>query len=478
MENKQEKTRVLLVGVNVNSDPDFESGLIELASLAQACDMEVVGIETQNVAQVNTGVYVGKGKVEEIKAVAHMLEADMVIFDNSLSPMQLRNLNEIIERPVIDRTNLILEIFSTRARTREAQIQVETARLQYELPRLAGLGQVLSRQGGGTGGGFANKGAGEKKLELDRRKIRHRISELKKELKEVEKNRATQRKRRLSQGIPLVSLVGYTNAGKSTLMNALIERYDETEQEASMTVTDPRSSEESGMTMTDPEDRVEAAMPAAARKDRPEKKERKSRKVFVEDMLFATLDTTVRKISLPDRKEFLLSDTVGFINKLPHNLVESFRSTLEEVKYADLLLEVVDYSDENYEEQMAVTAETLRELGAETIPCIHVFNKCDLVKREAPDRVPWNLPHKGRNCIYMAAGQQVGLEELISMISEVIFGDYVECVMLIPYDQGGLVSYFNDNASILETEYLAEGTRIHMQCMLKDLQKYKQYVLI
>ena len=491
MDNKQEKTRVLLVGVNVNNDPDFESDLRELASLARACDMEVVGIETQNVAQVNTGVYVGKGKADEIKAVAHMLEADMVVFDNSLSPMQLRNLNEIMERPVIDRTNLILEIFSTRARTREAQIQVETARLQYELPRLAGLGQVLSRQGGGTGGGFANKGAGEKKLELDRRKIRHRISELKKELKEVEKNRATQRKRRLSQGIPLVSLVGYTNAGKSTLMNALIERYDETEQEAAMTMTDPGRKAETALIMNDPEGRagVAGSLPPqttgketdgkpADQRDRQRGKERKSRKVFVEDMLFATLDTTVRKISLPDKKEFLLSDTVGFIHKLPHNLVESFRSTLEEVKYADLLLEVVDYSDENYEEQMAVTAQTLRELGAETIPCIHVFNKCDLVKREAPDRVPWDLPHKGHNCIYMAAGQQLGLEELVSMISEVIFGDYVECVMLIPYDRGGLVSYFNENASVLETEYLAEGTRIHMQCQLKDLQKYKQYVLL
>lgn len=455
MEKNQERTKVLLVGVNVNSDPDFESGLEELASLAEACDMEVVGVETQNVAQVNTGVYVGKGKVDEIKAVAHMLEADMVVFDNSLSPMQLRNLNEIIERPVIDRTNLILEIFSTRARTREAQIQVETARLQYELPRLAGLGQVLSRQGGGSGGGFANKGAGEKKLELDRRKIRHRISELKKELKEVEKNRATQRKRRLSQGIPLVSLVGYTNAGKSTLMNALIERYDLTEQVTGQAGTDL--------------DQSQAGL---------EKKDRKSRKVFVEDMLFATLDTTVRKISLPDKKEFLLSDTVGFINKLPHNLVESFRSTLEEVKYADLLIEVVDYSDHKYEEQMAVTAETLRELGAETIPCIHVFNKCDLVEAREPDKVPWSLPHKGHNCIYMAAVRKVGLDQLTDMISEAVFGDYIDCTMLIPYDQGALVSYFNDNATVLETEYLAEGTRIHMQCLLKDLQKYKEYVLL
>ena len=216
----EERTKALLVGVNLNNDPEFETALKELESLAEACNMEVVGVETQNVSQINTGVYVGTGRVEEIKAVAHMMGAEVIIFDNTLSPMQLRNLKDIIERPVFDRTHLILQIFSSRARTREAQIQVETARLQYELPRLTGMGEILSRQGGGSGG-LSNKGAGEKKLELDKRKIRHRISELKKELREVEKNRETQRKRRLVQGIPQVALVGYTNAGKSTLLNML-----------------------------------------------------------------------------------------------------------------------------------------------------------------------------------------------------------------------------------------------------------------
>ena len=224
-----EKIKALLVGVNLNDDPDFENALKELESLAEACDMEVVGVETQNVNQINTGVYVGTGKVDEIKAVAHMLSADVVIFDNTLSPMQLRNLKDIIERPILDRTNLILQIFSSRAQTREAKIQVETARLQYELPRLTGMGEVLSRQGG-TSGGMSNRGAGEKKLELDKRKIRHRISELKKELKVVEKNRETQRKRRLIQGIPQVALVGYTNAGKSTLMNMLLEKYEQKDE--------------------------------------------------------------------------------------------------------------------------------------------------------------------------------------------------------------------------------------------------------
>ena len=418
-----ERTKALLVGVNVSSDPDFETAFAELASLAEACDMEVIGEERQNVAQVNTGVYVGTGKVDEIKAVAHMLEADVVIFDNTLSPMQLRNLTDIIERPVMDRTHLILQIFSSRARTREAQIQVETARLEYELPRLTGLGTVLSRQGGGSGG-LSNKGAGEKKLELDKRKIRHRISELKKELKEVEKIRETQRKRRLTQAIPQVALVGYTNAGKSTLMNAVIDRYENNEE----------------------------------------------KKVEAKDMLFATLDTTVRSIHLPDNREFLLSDTVGFINKLPHNLIQAFRSTLEEVKYADVLLEVIDCSDEHYPEHMAVTKDTLRELGADDIPCIHVFNKCDKTMER--------LPVVRENSIYMAAGKNIGLEELIEMISSRIFRDYVQCTMLIPYTEGCLVSYFNENASVQKTEYLENGTRLTMSCLLKDLQKYKQYVEI
>lgn len=431
----EERTKALLVGVNLNNDPEFETALKELESLAEACNMEVVGVETQNVSQINTGVYVGTGRVEEIKAVAHMMGAEVIIFDNTLSPMQLRNLKDIIERPVFDRTHLILQIFSSRARTREAQIQVETARLQYELPRLTGMGVILSRQGGGSGG-LSNKGAGEKKLELDKRKIRHRISELKKELREVEKNRETQRKRRLVQGIPQVALVGYTNAGKSTLLNAFIDKYEENE----------------------------------------EKKE--DRKVMAKNMLFATLDTTVRKIHLPDKREFLLSDTVGFISKLPHNLVEAFHSTLEEVKFANLLLEVVDYSDEHYMDHMEVTRQTLKELGADEIPCIHVFNKCDIAKANGREDVPAELPHIGKDCIYMAAGQNIGLEELVQLISNHIYQDYVECTMLIPYTEGALVSYFNENATVKETEYEAEGTKIMMSCLLKDLKKYKEYVIL
>ena len=431
-----EKMKVVLVGVNVNNDPEFESGLAELVSLAKACNYEVIDIEKQNVAEVNTGVYVGSGKVDEIKAVVHMLGADAVIFDNTLSPMQIRNLKDIIERPVFDRTHLILQIFSSRAQTREAQIQVQTARLQYELPRLTGMGEFLSRQGGnGGGGGLANKGAGEKKLELARRRIRHRISELKKELKEIEGNRETQRKRRVSKGIPQVALVGYTNAGKSSLMNALIDKYE------------------------------------------PDREKAEARKVKAKDMLFATLDTTVRKISMPDHKEFLLSDTVGFINKLPHNLVQAFHSTLEEVKYADLLIQVIDYSNPRYKEHMEVTLKTLTELGAEKIPMLYVFNKCDLPDGEEDKELP-EIPMVKGDSIYLSVKEGVGLDELVEMIRSKIYHDYVECTMLIPYTEGALISYFNENASIEETEYLAEGTKIKMNCLLKDVQKYKSYVVI
>ena len=435
---EMDKKKALLVGVCVGKNPDFEEGLAELEALAKACDYEVVAVETQNVEKVNTGVYVGKGKVDEIKALCHMLDIEMVIFDNSLSPMQLRNLNQIIERPVMDRTNLILEIFSRRARSREARIQVEVARLKYELPRLTGLGEMLSRQGGGSGGGLANKGAGEKKLELDRRKIRHRISELKKELKEVEQNRTTQRKRRKREGIPRVALVGYTNAGKSTLMNAMIEHF-------------PAADDTAGNL--------------------------EKRKVYVKDMLFATLDTTVRKITLPDGRGFLLSDTVGFVNNLPHDLVEAFHSTLEEAVDADLLLIVADYSDPSFEEEIHVTRQTLRGLGADQVPSILVYNKCDLVREQNPEEFAGGLPKRGHRSIYMAAGAGIGLDELAGIIEEEVYGDYVDCEMLIPYDKGALISYFNENAVVKETKYQEQGTLLSMSCSLKDVQKYKNYIL-
>ena len=423
MEEERKVTeKAFLVGVNIDNDPYFFQSMDELVELVKACQMEVAGRAEQNLPCVNQAFYIGSGKVEEIKAAAQMVHADIIVFDNSLTPSQLRNLQNRLEMTIMDRTNLILEIFSKRAKTREARMQVEIASLQYALPRLIGMGQVLSRQGG-TSGGMSNKGAGEKKLELDRRRISHRISELSRELKQVEKERKTQRKKRQSTGIPLVALVGYTNAGKSTLLNQMVDCYVGEE----------------------------------------------NRKVMAKDMLFATLDTTVRKITPPGRQPFLMSDTVGFIQNLPTHLVKAFRSTLEEIQYADLILHVVDYSDENFKEQMEITKETLKDLGAEQIPCITIFNKADQVLAE--------LPVCLRDKIYLSAREGRGIEELLSMIYDRIFADHKECVMLLPYDQGSLVSYFQKEGMVRELSYEPEGTKIRLQCPVKDYEKYREFVL-
>ena len=364
---EEEKEKVLLVGVETDETEDFERSMEELADLAQACEMQVVGILTQKMSAINKSLYIGTGKVKEVREYAAETGAQAVIFDNTLSPSQVRNLNEELELPILDRTGLILDIFAKRAKTREAVLQVETARLKYLLPRQVGMRDALSRQGGGSGS-MSNKGAGEKKLELDRRKIEHRITELKKELAKVEKQRQTQRKRRGGSGIPQAALVGYTNAGKSTIMNRMVDLYKRDEQ----------------------------------------------KRVLEKDMLFATLETYVRKIELPDRKSFFLADTVGFIHKLPHDLVDAFRSTLEEVKNADLLIQVVDFSDEGFKHQMEVTEQTLRDLGAGDIPMITVYNKADLKGAET-------LPQTGTDKIYMAAGKGIGVRELAGMIREKLY---------------------------------------------------------
>lgn len=413
--------KALLVGVNLDDGTDFAHSMKELESLAEACNMEVVGNVVQNLPNINKGLYIGTGKVAEVKEEAARSEATVVVFDNALSPMQLRNLQQELEIEVIDRTALILDIFSSRAQTREAKMQVEIARLQYMLPRLVGLRTSLGRQGGGSG--LSNKGAGEKKIELDKRRIEHRMSELRKELEIISQERQTQRKQRMQSGIPRVALVGYTNAGKSTLLNVMIEEH----------VGD------------------------------------NSKKVLEKDMLFATLDTTVRKITPKNHKPFLLSDTVGFIERLPHNLIKAFRSTLEEAKYADLLLEVIDFSDENYKEHMKVTEQTLIEIGAEGIPIIYVFNKADLVGI--------SIPAMKEDRIFMSAKSKIGLEELIQLIEEVLFQDYIECDMLLPYSKGNILAILKESADVKQIEYEADGTRIHLNCKKADYNKYEMYVL-
>lgn len=434
--------RALLVGVNLNNGEDYRLSLEELESLAQACDMEVVGVVEQNLPEIHKAFYIGTGKVDEVKEEAENQEADVIIFDNSLSPMQLRNLQDRIGIPVMDRSTLILDIFAKRARSGEAKLQVEVARLQYMLPRLVGLHAALSRQGGASGS-MSNRGAGETKLELDRRVLEHRLSECRRELKEVSSQRQVQRKLRATSGIPRVALVGYTNAGKSTLLNAMLDLY--------------------GVDEIDVEEK----------------------KVMEKDMLFATLDTTVRKIAPENHHAFLLSDTVGFIHKLPHHLVDAFRSTLEEAKEADILLQVVDYSDKHYKEQIAVTERTLKELGAEGIPMIYVYNKADKVSTDelpglvnVDDKTSINkLPIVTADSIYLSAKNKIGMEELIWLIEEKLSGDYKECSMLIPYTDGKAVSYLNENAVVYDMQYKEDGVLIRVNCRVEDYQYYRQYLV-
>ena len=418
---EQQQQKAIIVGVNLGQQQDFDYSMEELGNLAAACEIEVVGSMTQNLQRVNSSHYIGTGKIQELSILVNQLDANVIIFNDELSPSQIRNLEADLECKVIDRTILILDIFSERAKTREAQLQVEVAQLQYMLPRLIGLRASLGRQSGGVG--TKNKGVGEKKLELDRRKIEEKISALNKELEQLVFQRQTQRKQRKKNEIPVVSLVGYTNAGKSTIMNALME------------MTNPTA----------------------------------AKQVFEKDMLFATLETSVRNIQLEDNKSFLLTDTVGFVSKLPHHLIKAFRSTLEEVAEADLLIHVVDYANPHYDQLIQITNDTLKEIGIENIPVIYAYNKSDLTETA--------IPRVEGHSVYLSAKQRVGLQELIQLVRSHIFKDYVRCEMLIPYDQGHLISYFNEHATVLATEYENEGTKLSLDCKHSDAEKYRQYII-
>ncbi len=427
--------RAVLVGLNTGmKESDFDRSMDELKDLVKAIDLEVALTVTQSLPSPDRSTFIGSGKVEEIAAALDVFDIDIVVFNDTLSPMQARNLEKALDTEVIDRTGLILQIFAKRAKTREARLQVEYAQLQYMLPRLAHMKTSLSRQGGGSGR-LSNKGSGEKQLELDRRRIEHRMAELRRELDNVEKERNTQRGRRINSGIPKVSLVGYTNAGKSTILNSLLKMYGAEEGDDKL--------------------------------------------VLEKDMLFATLDTSVRNISPKGERPFLLSDTVGFISQLPHSLVKAFRSTIEEVKYADLILEVVDFSDPEYRWHMDVTRDTFAEIGVQDIPIVHVFNKADIVRKEQMEegRLVLEIPKTGEDRIYISAKDEKCLEALVSFIEKKISEDHTMCELLLPYSENAVIADLKGRGLVQDMEYLPEGVKLGALLDQRDMSRYSEFMI-
>lgn len=423
MDNIQTEEPVLITGLNTEQE-DFDYSMTELAELAQANHMKVINRIDQSIDRPNPATYFGSGKVDEIKEAVLAENISTVITNDELTPSQLRNLEDELGCRVLDRTALILEIFAERAQSKEAKLQVQIAELQYRLPRLqTNANQRLDQQTGG-GSDFTNRGSGETKLEMNRRTIQNSISHLRKELRVIDRSEEVKRKQRDKSAIPTAALVGYTNAGKSTIMNGLVEKYGAGEDKT----------------------------------------------VFEKDMLFATLDTSVRQLTLPDQKRFLLSDTVGFVSKLPTHLVESFKSTLAEAANADLLIQVIDASDPHYEDMMKTTQKTLKQIGIENIPMLYVFNKADKTDMEYPVL-------EGDDQIVISAKDDESLDLLVSTIRKHLFQDYVEAKMLIPFADGNVVSYLNENTNILNTEYQNSGTVLTVELSQKDYDKYQKYVI-
>jgi GTP-binding protein HflX len=392
---KEMQERVILVGVSTSDHDDTEKSLDELEELAATAGAVTVGRVIQNLDQIHPGTYVGKGKLEEIKDLLWETEATGIICDDELSPIQLGNMEDALDTKVMDRTLIILDIFAGRASTNEGKIQVELAQLKYRQSRLTGLGKSLSRLGGGIG----TRGPGEKKLEMDRRLIRDRIAQLNRELKDVKRHREVTREQRSRNKIPVVAIVGYTNAGKSTLLNTLT-----------------------------------------------------GAGVLEEDKLFATLDPTTRNLKLPSKQEVLLTDTVGFIRKLPHHLIEAFRSTLEEAKYADIILHVVDASNPQVDEQMYIVYETLTNLEVKNKPIITAFNKQDKVEGESILR-----DFRADHIVRISAKHGDGLDELQSVIEEILRGQKVLIEKIYDYAEAGKIQMIRKYGELLEEEYRGEG---------------------
>ncbi|HEK8703155.1 GTPase HflX [Clostridioides difficile] len=424
---KEIQEKALLVGLNLttivkkNDDIDTSESIEELKGLTKAAGAEVVGSLIQNKHSVDAAYYIGKGKVEEIRAYSDSLDATLVIFNDELSGAQIRNIENVVGRKVIDRTTLILDIFAQRALSKEGKLQVELAQLKYRLPRLYGMGGEMSR----TGAGIGTRGPGEQKLEIDKRHILNKAADIRHELKEVKKNRETQRVKRLKSNIPIVALVGYTNAGKSTLLNELIKTHKDYEQE---------------------------------------------KEVFVKDMLFATLDVTLRKALLPNKKEFLVVDTVGFVSKLPHDLVEAFKATLEEVQYADLILHVIDATNTSYELQKSTTEGVLKELGVNDKKHILVYNKVDKLELDI-------YPKSQEDIVYISAKQGINMDKLLNMIEIALMENTYSVSLMLPYERGDIFSRIKDKYNVENFEYGESGITLDVDLDEEDFNIYREYIL-
>lgn len=397
-ENEQMEEKVILIGVSEQEGDDAEDSLAELAELVKTAGAVVVGTLIQKRESIHPGTYVGTGKVDEIAQLLAATGATGIVCDDELSPAQMKNLESILATKVMDRTLIILDIFAARATTSEGKIQVELAQLKYRLSRLSGLGKSMSRLGGGIG----TRGPGEKKLEMDRRLINDRIAQLNHELKEVVKHRDITRAKREKNDVPVVAIVGYTNAGKSTLLNHL----------------------------TDAE-------------------------VLEEDKLFATLDPTTRVLELDGHQQILLTDTVGFIRKLPHHLIEAFKSTLEEAKYADYIFHVVDASNPQMDKQMHIVYETLDRLGVRNKKIVTLFNKMDQRTDDEPLQ-----DFRADHILMISAARNEGLNEIKELLQEMLREDKVYVERVVPYAQAGMIQLVREKGELVSEEYVPEGIAI------------------
>lgn len=409
--------RVLLIGVALDDNDEAESSLDELAELAKTAGAVTVGRLIQPREYFHPATYIGKGKLEEVRLMADELDATGIICDDELTPAQLRNLEDVLNLKIMDRTMVILDIFASRANTSEGKIQVEMAQLKYRMTRLSGLGTALSRLGGGIG----TRGPGEKKIETDRRLIRDRISKLSVDLKDMKEHRDVQRSKRAKTSTPVAAIVGYTNAGKSTLLNTL--------------------------TNSD---------------------------IYAKDQLFATLDPTTRQLTLPNKQEIIITDTVGFIQRLPHQLIAAFRSTLEVVTEADLLVHVIDVSHELYKEQAAAVHEVLKEIGAETKPVITVYNKIDKLP---PDSKLADRLALEEDTVCISAAKKLNLETLQQMIESHLKSKAVEVTLCIPYAETAKAAQLHETANVLEQEYTENGAVMKVILPVEDLEAYNEYIL-